>query len=68
MILKSDFLRILLALITLKDIEIKEVNVNNVFIKLELKEIIYMKILDGIKIKKAIYCHNIASLMRRILY
>ena len=40
--IRMDTLRAMLALIAIKDLETKQVNVNNVFIESTLKHLIYM--------------------------
>ena len=49
-IVKYDILRLFLIIVTLKDLKCHQVNVNNVFIKSFLKEMIYMKSLSDVKL------------------
>ena len=49
-IVKFDILRLFLIIITLKDLKFYQMNVNNVFIKLFLKKVIYMKSLSNVKL------------------
>jgi hypothetical protein len=46
--MKIDFLRVLLALITLKDLECHQVDVNNAFTESVNTKIIYMSPPDGV--------------------
>ncbi len=50
-IIKFDTLQVFLAIVTMKDLELHQVNVNNVFTESFLKEIIYMSSLSEMKVK-----------------
>ena len=61
--MKINSLRTLLIIITFENIKVEQVNVNNVFIELSLKEEIYMQALFELKLKT-----ERVLLLRRSLY
>jgi hypothetical protein len=50
--MRIDSLRVLLVIIIVKDLKCYQINVNNAFTKLMNTEIIYINLLDGIRITK----------------
>jgi hypothetical protein len=48
--IRINSLRILMTIMIVKDIEVEQVDVNNVFTEFKLQETIYIKLLLGIKI------------------
>jgi hypothetical protein len=50
--MRIDFLRVLLAIITVKDLKYHQINVNNAFTESVNTEIIYINLLDGVHITK----------------
>jgi hypothetical protein len=45
-----DFLRVLLVIVTIKDLEYHQININNTFIELKINKIIYIIPSKGVKI------------------
>ena len=62
-IMKINSLRTLLVIITFENMKVEQVNVNNVFIELSLKEEIYMQALFKLRLKT-----ERVLLLRRSLY
>ena len=48
----ADILRLLLTFITIEDIEVYQININNVFIESVFRDIIYIYLPEGLKIPK----------------
>jgi hypothetical protein len=48
--MRIDSLRVLLIIVVIKDLEYHQIDINNMFIKLKINEIIYIIPPEGVKI------------------